>query len=296
MARGVPAKGFRMTKKRIANGWTKSEKGIVHFHNNKAPEVKKETEAEIDARIKERFDVLETMTRAAVQGKAPAVVVSGPPGLGKSFSIERILKNFDPEQHHTTFVKGYVRPTGLFRTLWNYRHKGCVIVFDDADSVFGDETSLNLLKAATDSADERTVSYMVETKLKDEEEETIPKSFTFEATIIFITNYDFDALIEQGSKLAPHLQALISRSHYIDLMMKTKQDYVVRIKQVLAMGMLRDRGFDTYDEAEVLGFIEEHIDSLRELSLRMVLKVASLMNITPSNWYNTAKATCCKQK
>lgn len=294
MARGVPAKGFRLTKKRAQAGWSK-DNGIVHFHHNQVEEIR-ETEAEIDQRIRDRFEVLETMTKAAVRGKAPAMVVSGPPGLGKSFSIENILKSFDPDRERSTFVKGYVRPTGLFRTLYNYRHKGNVIVFDDADSVFNDETSLNLLKAACDSADERVVSYMVETKLKDEEDENIPKSFTFEGTIIFITNYDFDHLIEQGNKLAPHLQALISRTHYIDLMMKSRQDYVVRIKQVLGAGMLRVKGFTEDEEGEILAFIEQNINSLRELSLRMVLKVAGMMDISPSNWQKMAHATCCKQK
>jgi hypothetical protein len=297
MARGVPKNGFRLTKKRLAAGWSKPDNGIVHFHTQKnVVETKVETDAEIDIRIRERFEVLESMTKAAVRGKAPAIVVSGPAGLGKSFSVERIVKGFDPDQQRSTFVKGYVRPTGLFRTLYNFRHKGNVIVFDDADSIFGDETSLNLLKAACDTADERFISYMVETNLKDEEDEKIPKTFQFEGTIVFITNYDFDHLIDAGNKLAPHLQALISRTHYIDLMMKTRRDYVVRIKQVLGAGMLKDKGFTEDEEGEIIAFIETNIDKLRELSLRMVLKIASLMDINPTGWEKTALATCCKQK
>lgn len=296
MPRGQPLKGFRLTKNRIASGWSKDETGIVHLHKNQEEEVKVETDEEIDLRIKDRFSVLETMTKAAVGGKAPAVVVSGPPGLGKSFSIERILRAYDPNKERSTFVKGYVRPTGLYRTLYNFRHPGNVIVFDDADSVFNDETSLNLLKAACDTSDERWLSYLVETKLKDEDDEQIPKNFQFEGTIIFITNYDFDSLIEQGNRLAPHLQALISRTHYIDLMMKTRRDYIVRIKQVLQAGMLRNKGFTEEDEAEVLEFIETNVNTLRELSLRMVLKVSSLMDISPVSWKKTAFATCCKQK
>lgn len=296
MPRGVPANGFRLTKKRLASGWNKPNEGIVHFHPQKQVVEPVETEAEIDQRIKERFDVLDTMTRAAVRGKAPAMVVSGPPGLGKSFSVEKIVKNFDPNTERSTFVKGYVRPTGLYRTLYEFRHPGNVIVFDDADSIFSDETSLNLLKAACDTADKRTISYLVETNLKDEGGDKLPKSFDFDGTIIFITNYDFDDMIENGSRLAPHLQALISRTHYIDLMMKTRKDYVVRIKQVLKAGMLSAKGFTEDEESEVLEFIEKNINSLRELSLRMVLKIAGLMDISPSNWQTTAKATCCKQK
>lgn len=295
MPRGVPTKGFRLTKKRAESGWSKNN-GLVHFHNQPAVEVKHETEAEVDQRIKERFDVLETMTQAAVLGKAPAMVVSGPAGLGKSYSVESIVKKHDVNQERSAFVKGYVRPTGLFRTLYNFRHNGNVIVFDDADSIFGDETSLNLLKAACDTVDRRTVSYMVETNLKDEENESIPKTFDFDGTIIFITNYDFDHLIDQGNKLAPHLQALISRTHYIDLMMKSRRDYIVRIKQVLKAGMLRDKGFTEEEETEVLDFIQKHASSLRELSLRMVIKLAGMMDISPTNWQTMARATCCKTR
>lgn len=297
MARGKPLAGFRLTKKRIAAGWSKEDAGVVHYHSSKDEvEVIKETDEQIDARIAERFQVLKAMTKAAVNGKAPAVVVSGPPGLGKTFEIEKIIKAYDPEGHMTTSVKGYVRATGLYRTLYNFRHKGNVIVFDDADSIFSDETSLNLLKAACDTADERVISYLSETNMKDEAEEKIPKVFTFDATIIFITNYDFDNMIEKGNRLAPHLQALISRSHYIDLLMKSRQDYVVRIKQVLNAGMLKNKGFTQEDEDVILNFIEDNIDNLRELSLRMVLKIASMMDISPSNWEKMARSTCCKSK
>lgn len=297
MPRGRPLKGFRLTKKRQAAGWTRPDTGLVHYHNKPEPvdPVAIETDEQIDARINERFKVLNAMAKAAVNGKAPAVVVSGPPGLGKTFEIEKIVRAHDAAGDFTTSVKGYVRATGLYRTLYNYRHKNNVIVFDDADSIFSDETSLNLLKAACDTADKRVISYLTETKMKDEDDINLPKSFEFEGTIIFITNYDFDAMIERGNKLAPHLQALISRTHYIDLMMKTRQDYIVRIKQVLKAGMLRNKGYQQDDEDEVLNFVIKNQDKLRELSLRMVLKVADMMDISPSNWESMAKATLCKR-
>jgi hypothetical protein len=297
MPRGKPLSGFRITKKRQAAGWVRPDAGLVHYHNKPEPVAAAiiETEAEIDARIQERFTVLTAMTKAAVNGKAPAVVVSGPPGLGKTHEVERIIRMTDPTGDFTTSVKGYVRATGLYRTLYQFRHKHNVIVFDDADSIFSDETSLNLLKAACDTADKRIISYLTETKMKDEDDINLPKNFEFEGTIIFITNYDFDAMIEKGNKLAPHLQALISRTHYIDLMMKTRQDYIVRIKQVLKAGLLKNKGYSEDDEAEVLNFVITNQDKLRELSLRMVLKVADMMDISPSNWDKMAKATCCKR-
>ena len=254
--------------------------------------VQTETDDEINARIAERFEVLEEMTQAAIDGDVRALIVSGPAGLGKSFSVEQKLEaNLIPDD---CIVKGYVKATGLFKLLYQNRHKGDVLVFDDADSVFFDDTALTFLKAVLDSSDRRVVSYLSEGKLVDEETaELLPKSFQFDGTIVFITNLDFDDMIDRGHKLAPHLEALISRAHYIDLSMKTKRDYIVRIRQVVSTGLLKRSGLDEDGERDVIEFVESNQDNLRELSLRMVLKVATCRR-KGGNWKRTARVTCCR--
>ena len=165
---------------------------------------KPETDAEIDARIAERFEILDVLTEATTVGNSRALIVSGPAGLGKSYTIEKRLADWDPSEHNHTIVKGYVRATGLVKLLYQYRNEGQVIVFDDADSIFFDDISLNLLKAVCDTTERRRVSWLSEGKLLDDETaELIPRSFDFNGAIIFISNYDFDAMIERGHKLAP---------------------------------------------------------------------------------------------
>jgi hypothetical protein len=233
------------------------------------------------------------ITEAAVAGEARALIVSGPAGLGKSYGVTKVVdKNCNPAMTQT--IHGYVRPTGLFKTLYEYRHPGCVVVFDDADSLFSDDISLNLLKAACDTTDRRVISWLSEVKFENSEGEVLPSSFEFEGTIIFITNLDFDNLIDRGNKLAPHFEAMISRSMYIDLAMKTKRDYMVRIHQVVEDGMLREKGLSKVDESEVMDFICDNVDKLRELSLRMVLKLATLKKSQPRNWMSLAKVVCCR--
>jgi hypothetical protein len=98
-------------------------------------------------------------------------------------------------------------------------------------------------------------------------------------------------MIDKGHKLSPHLQAMVSRAHYLDLAMKTRQDYLVRIRQVVAQGLLSHLDID--EQVDVLTFIEAFADNLRELSLRMALKIASIRK-TNTNWEKVAKVTCCK--
>mgnify|MGYP003344160401 FL=1 len=127
--------------------------------------------------------------------------------------------------------------------------------------------------------------------IDEETAELLPKSFQFNGTVVFITNLDFPAMIDRGHKLAPHLEALMSRAMYIDLGMKNKRDYFIRIKQVIADGMLNS--FTAEQQNDILSFIEENIDSLHELSLRMALKIAACYK-RGANWKKIARVACIR--
>ena len=251
-----------------------------------------ETDEQIDARIAERFEILDLLTEACMVGNSRSLIVSGPAGLGKSYTVEKTLAEWDPNGINHVIIKGYVRATGLVKLLYQFQQEGQVIVFDDADTIFFDDTSLNLLKAVCDTTERRRVSWLSEGKLVDEDSgEFIPRSFDFEGTVIFISNYDFDAMIDKGHKLAPHFNALISRSHYIDLAMKTRRDYLVRIRQVIREGMLSD--LNESERNDVVNFIERNHPRLREMSLRMAIKIGNLRKMN-DNWEKLAMVTCCK--
>ena len=288
MPRGVAKSGMRMTKKRL-------EAALVHTSVPSAQPrvvIQNESDAEIQARLNDSFEAMYTMAQATFQGVNKSLIISGPAGVGKSHTVTQIQEKLEGEKM-TTLVKGYVRPTGLYKLLYENRHRDCVIVFDDSDSVFLDDVCLNLLKAACDMTRSRRLSWLTETKMEDEDGERLPRTFEFEGSIIFITNYDFDDMIARGNKLAPHFQALISRSHYLDVGIKSKRDYVVRLRQVVGAGMLAEQGFTKGEEQELMSFIEENADRLRELSLRMVIKLAGLMRMG-GDWMKMARATCMK--
>ena len=316
MPRGIPAIGFRQRRRTKAEMEAvragmpilppelRANRNIVniaafdHRIVNVQPDAvimePVETEAQIEAKLEARFEILEMMTQAAINCDVRALIVSGPPGLGKSYMVHETLTNSPNGDDHGV-VKGYVKATGLFKLLHRHRHAGQVLVFDDADEIFNDDTALTLLKAVCDSSKRRIVSYLSEAILIDEEtSERLPKSFEFEGTVIFITNLDFDAVVARGGRLAPHLSALISRAHYIDLAMKNKRDFLVRIRQVISQGLLDETGLDAEGQRDVAEFIEEHKDTLRELSLRMALKIAGIRKGASAHWKRFAIGTCCK--
>jgi hypothetical protein len=289
MPRGVPKAGFRRTKKRMAAAVLSDVSTPVSKDTN-------ETDVQIWEKISDRFEVLEQLTKASMKGISRSLVVSGPAGLGKSFTVEKMLREWDPEEKKHIIIKGYVKATGLYKMLYQYRHKNNVIVFDDSDTIFNDETALNMLKAVCDTTERRQVSYLADYKMVDEDSANmIPNTFTFEGSVVFITNLDFHSLIDRGHKIACHLQALMSRSHYVDLAMKTRRDYIVRIRQVIKQGLLKNR-VSELESARVMKFIENNSDSLTELSLRVPIKISDLMRSSPNSWEKIAKVTMFKVK
>ena len=151
-----------------------------------------ENDQEIYNRISERFEIFDCVTRMCISGESSAMICSGPPGIGKSFTVDRILSSCN---NPYKFVKGYSKATGLFRLLYEYRFPGNCIVFDDCDSIFQDDIALNLMKSVLDTTKTRTVSWMSEYTMFDWDGNKIPSQFDFNGSIIFLTNLDFDLLM-----------------------------------------------------------------------------------------------------
>jgi hypothetical protein len=123
--------------------------------------------------------------------------------------------------------------------------------------------------------------------------EGVPDQFDFKGSVIFITNLKFDQMKSQ--KLRDHLEALQSRCHYLDLTLDTMRDKILRIKQIANDGVL----FDGYDfeqiaQDEIVDFMDVNQNRLREMSLRMALKIADLRKSFPNNWKRMAETTCMR--
>jgi hypothetical protein len=262
-------------------------------------DLSKESDEDIMTRIGARFEILEDMTRAVKKGDVKSMIVTGPPGVGKSFGVEKVLSKHDvfadvandSKLKKYEVVKGAMSAIGLYSKLYEFSDKKCILVFDDCDSVLQDELSLNILKAALDSGKKRMIHWNTDSRLL--RSEGVPNSFEFKGGAIFITNIKFENV--RSKKLKDHLEALESRCHYLDLTIDTEREKLLRIRQVVRdTGMLAD--YELSDEAkqEVVDFISTNAARMRELSLRMVLKVADIRVSMPHNWKAVVEVTCMR--
>jgi hypothetical protein len=279
MPRGVPKAGFRMTKNRIANGTvpvvTKSEPAVV-------PQSR--------FSINERFGFVSDMVMMLARGDQASVVVTGPGGLGKSFTVTKALTDIGMtdvslvddfavgstlnSKKSFRVIKGYSTPKGLYRTL--YENREGVIVFDDCDSVLKDPTSLNLLKGALDSYSRRIISWRAD--MRDEE---LPTSFEFKGRVVFISNLSSNQID----------QAIITRSMAVDLTM-TNDQKVERMRHLLDSGEFMPE-FDMAHKVDAMNLIDSLKDSVKELSLRTLIQVTKIRKSAGANWRNLAEYTIC---
>jgi hypothetical protein len=86
----------------------------------------KESEKEAMDRIGSRFQVLDEMSKACISGDIRAMIVSGPPGVGKSHGVNLQMEKaslFDKiagKRARFEVVKGAMSGIGLFASLYKY--------------------------------------------------------------------------------------------------------------------------------------------------------------------------------
>jgi len=240
--------------------------------------------------INERFGFVSDMVTMLANGAQASVVVTGPGGLGKSFTVNQTLtaNGFKDVSTLEDFavgaviktnkafrvIKGYSTPKGLYRTL--YENRDGVIVFDDCDSVLKDPVSLNLLKGALDSYSRRIISWRAD--IKDED---LPTTFEFKGRIVFISNLASTQID----------QAIITRSMAVDLSMTRKQK-IERMHHLLNSGEFMPE-FDKVTKNDAMSLIDKLQDKVKELSLRTLIQVTKIRKSAGSNWSNLAEYTIC---
>lgn len=239
-------------------------------------------------RLKAQFSVMEGLVEQVATGDIRGLIISGPAGIGKTHNVTKVLNNY---VNYTAplmgadakleVCAGHMTSVGLVEALWRNRSASNTLVLDDIDTVLEKLDALNLLKAALDSGDSRTVSYMAQNASL--RKQGIPQQFPYNGSIILITNQDME---NNTSKMAPHFKALISRCYYFDLGFEGQGDCLAWIKHVVdSSNMLGSPEAN----GEIVKYMTDNLDQLRELSLRTAIKIKKVYH--KPNWKQIADFT-----
>jgi hypothetical protein len=254
--------------------------------------------------VEQRFVFTEQLVGMVVKKSAKSVVISGQGGVGKTYLVletlkkhgktnvqdtipsiedftpglevdddeeemeEKVLASINRPTGDFTVIKGYSSAKGLYRSLFENRHR--TIVFDDCDEVLKNGTAIGLLKNALDSYEDRWVYWNVETP----GESDLPKSFRFQGSIIFISNMPLHKIDE----------AVRTRCFKVDVSMTPKQR-IERMYNVLENVM---PDIDMMDKLEALNLMEKNLAIAKEVNFRALMNVISIRVSGIDDWKNLA--------
>jgi len=236
---------------------------------------------EILTEIKDRFGVMSILVDGAIEGNIRALLISGASGVGKSYMILKKLQSartFDETRFE--IISGGISAINLYKLGYKMRHPGSVIVLDDSDKIIKDIEGLAILKALCDSGQFRTVHWLKESAaLIDDDGNPIETSYEFEGTMVFVTNYNIQKLAEEDKNaFASQLKALSDRALYLDLLIHDRSQLAVWVNHVASSSNLfEEQEVSPAQGAQILQYINDHRDTLRDLSLRTVTKSCDLM-------------------
>ncbi len=232
--------------------------------------------------LEKRYANVETYIKEIANGKIHNLIVNGPPGVGKTYSVENYLNKYAQGKYKV--VKGHMTPLSLYGNLYFHKEANSILVLDDIDSVFKKIEGVNILKAAIDTSPLRRISWESTSPIKGI---GIPDSFQFKGSVILISNIGFDG--HTKSNLSAHLDALKDRSYKIVVADSSKESC---FKQVCFMvckkNLLRSFNLSKEQQFALLGYIETNLEKLDKVSLRTAVKLAQLIVINVEDWQSMA--------
>ncbi len=249
-------------------------------------------------RMMEQQEAIEQGDEIVEDSIVPSLPSAPPPGYGGDFSTSDSVTGITVPQFYTYFIhKGHITASGVYAMLYNNRHRNEIIVCDDSDGMLREEETLELLKGALDTTHERYIRWTISGQRID----GIPNTFLYEGSMILITNSNFEMLATMQTKTAPHISAILDRCLYLDLMVTTLREVLVRIDYVcVELGMFKreleeDPTPFTLEELDdvvhsLLGWTHDNAGDFRSLSLRKMVHLARLRK-SNDNWQRIAEVT-----
>jgi hypothetical protein len=189
------------------------------------------------------YTELDALVKVFNQGKLEIMIIEGTAGVGKSSIVKKNL----PSDGHL-WLEGRVSAFNFYKSL---QEKADLPVYlDDVDGLLGNKDSINILKCVCQTESKKTVSWHTNANKDDE------KSFETTSKVLVITN--------DWRTLNKHVDAVDDRG------------LLVRFEPSAEEVHNHIKGF--FDQ-EVYNFIGEHLNLIREPSMRLYRTASQLKNL-----------------
>lgn len=225
----------------------------------------------------EAFRDLSDNITSVIEKKSLGLIIYGKPGSSKTYMTKRTLyfSGLMPGSDYVVIKGSSAKKDQVVEVLYStlFENNGKIIVFDDYDSIFSSEDSINLLKAALDSYPIRLLSLP---SLRDTNfsGDPLPRKFDFTGRIIIITNKtEIDLAL---SSRIPTIN--------VDYSLKEYLEHIENLLEFINPGVDIEIKREVYDYIQGLYIKNKHIKlDLRRFSIIVDYRVAF-----PNKWKTLA--------
>lgn len=235
----------------------------------------------LDANYKQPDKFIRSMAQNSDNFRA--LILQGPPGVGKTHSVEQSLKKHADGRYQ--LINGKVSNLSLYGSLYNASKNGHILFLDDCDTFLNDMTGVNILKAAMDTKPNREIHWESSSHIL--KAMGVPTSFKFNGSVILNTNIGYD---NTNKNYVSRLSALQDRALVITIS-DTDPDRLFKqvCYMVLVQDMLRIFKFSNIEKNMLLKWIDANRNSINRISLRTIIKLSNIYAADKNNWQDMAE-------
>jgi len=233
------------------------------------------TPKEVEDALVDHYGSLAEQIKGVAEGRWH-LVVNGPTGSGKTEFVKKVLSAYCKKT--PTYNSGTLSAVMLFKLLYENKRNGDVLVIDDTDSIFESVEAVEVLKAALDTQQAKTVEWNKYSQALSTY--GIPSTFKYEGKIIIVTNRHC-VRNPQGAKnkVDRMLLPLWSRVMYFAAGLPTRDWEIQSLKMFQKNEEIRcfdDKGIDAKGQKEIIGFVARHQDDFHDVNFRLISQMCDL--------------------
>lgn len=210
------------------------------------------------------YERFQQFCRAFGKGKIPLLMVVGEPGLSKTQAITKSLKR----QHR--IIKGQQSAISIYCEL--YRHRNQLIVIDDVDSLYADDSCRRIVKCLCQTDPVKELEWNTRSRVL--EDEGVPRRFETTSNTCIIAN--------EWKTLSQDVAAIEDRGCCIRFEPTALEVH----KQVAAW----------FNDQQVFDFIGEVAHLIQKPSMRHYLFARSMKQSGFKDWRDLVVERVCERK
>lgn len=231
-------------------------------------------------KIKRQMQIVENAGELLATNKIHAMIVTGPPGLGKTHVVAKVLRasGIDPMPLNP------VSNAGLIEALYNADDR--VLLGDDMEQFITGSTIGTLKKALDPQPRNRQIVYQSksQSKLGTGDPPFDGGPFIFRGRICLLMNRSLHRSEQWPDRLYPHLKALASRVQVFNICDDLEVIWEYTCYLAICEGLLQRQGYSLPVANMALAYLTETMRMADDASPRRLEQIAQTIKLQPLTW------------